>query len=39
MPLTLSLNTNPLVNRFADLDDLVDTVCSRLAYPEPSAHA
>jgi D-erythrulose 1-phosphate 3-epimerase len=26
MPLTLSLNTNPLVNRFADLDDLIDTV-------------
>lgn len=26
MNLTLSLNTNPLVNRFADLDDLIDTV-------------
>ncbi|YBV95012.1 sugar phosphate isomerase/epimerase (plasmid) [Phyllobacteriaceae bacterium JZ32] len=26
MPLTLSLNTNPLVNRFADPDDLIDTV-------------
>ncbi len=26
MPLTLSLNTNPLVNRFADPDDLVETV-------------
>lgn len=26
MPYTLSLNTNPLVNRFADADDLIDTV-------------
>ena len=26
MPFTLSLNTNPLVNRFADPDDLIDTV-------------
>ncbi|TPE54972.1 TIM barrel protein [Maribrevibacterium harenarium] len=26
MPLTLGLNTNPLVNRFADVDDLIDTV-------------
>lgn len=26
MNLTLSLNTNPLVNRFADPDDLIDTV-------------
>lgn len=26
MPLTLSLNTNPLVNRFADPDDLIETV-------------
>ena len=26
MPLTLSLNTNPLVNRFADADDLIETV-------------
>ena len=26
MPLTLSLNTNPLVNRFAEPDDLIDTV-------------
>ena len=26
MPLTLSLNTNPLVNRFADADDLIDTI-------------
>jgi D-erythrulose 1-phosphate 3-epimerase len=30
MPLTLSLNTNPLVDRFADLDDLVDTVAREL---------
>jgi D-erythrulose 1-phosphate 3-epimerase len=30
MPLTLSLNTNPLVDRFADLDDLVDTVARDL---------
>lgn len=26
MPLTLSLNTNPLVNRYADPDDLINTV-------------
>ncbi|TDH39070.1 aminotransferase [Pseudohoeflea suaedae] len=26
MPLTLSLNTNPLVNRFADPDDLVEAI-------------
>jgi D-erythrulose 1-phosphate 3-epimerase len=26
MALTLSLNTNPLVNRFADCDDLIETV-------------
>ena len=26
MPLTLSLNTNPLVNRFAQPDDLIDTI-------------
>ena len=26
MPLTLSLNTNPLVNRFAEMDDLIFTV-------------
>ncbi|TGQ68431.1 MAG: erythrose 4-phosphate dehydrogenase [Mesorhizobium sp.] len=26
MPFTLSLNTNPLVNRFADPDDLIDTI-------------
>lgn len=26
MPFSLSLNTNPLVNRFADPDDLIDTV-------------
>ena len=30
MPLTLSLNTNPLVNRFADPDDLNDTVARDL---------
>ncbi|CAM5774199.1 aminotransferase [Labrys miyagiensis] len=30
MGLTLSLNTNPLVNRFAEPDDLVDTVAHRL---------
>jgi len=30
MKLTLSLNTNPLVNRFADPDDLIDTVARDL---------
>jgi sugar phosphate isomerase/epimerase len=30
MHLTLSLNTNPLVNRFADPDDLIDTVARDL---------
>ncbi len=30
MSLTLSLNTNPLVNRFAEPDDLVDTVARDL---------
>ncbi|TCU37996.1 sugar phosphate isomerase/epimerase family protein [Rhizobium azibense] len=30
MPLTLSLSTNPLVNRFADPDDLIDTVARDL---------
>jgi len=30
MPLTLSLNTNPLVNRFADPDDLIETVAREL---------
>lgn len=30
MTLTLSLNTNPLVNRFADPDDLVETVAHTL---------
>jgi sugar phosphate isomerase/epimerase len=30
MNLTLSLNTNPLVNRFADVDDLIDTVARDL---------
>ena len=28
--LTLALNTNPLVNRFADADDLIDTVAQHL---------
>ncbi|MBP6999995.1 TIM barrel protein [Amaricoccus sp.] len=30
MPLTLSLNTNPLVNRFAEPDDLIDAVARDL---------
>ncbi|MBX4891132.1 sugar phosphate isomerase/epimerase family protein [Rhizobium bangladeshense] len=30
MPLTLSLNTNPLVNRFAEPDDLIETVARKL---------
>ncbi|KRB60048.1 aminotransferase [Rhizobium sp. Root708] len=30
MPLTLSLNTNPLVNRFAHPDDLIETVARDL---------
>lgn len=30
MPLTLSINTNPLVNRFAEPDDLIDTVAHRI---------
>ncbi|MFC6489907.1 sugar phosphate isomerase/epimerase family protein [Nitratireductor sp. GCM10026969] len=30
MPLTLSLNANPLVNRFAEPDDLIDTVARKL---------
>lgn len=30
MPLTLSLNTNPLVNRFAEPDDLIDTIARDL---------
>jgi D-erythrulose 1-phosphate 3-epimerase len=30
MPFSLSLNTNPLVNRFADPDDLIDTVAHGL---------
>ncbi|RUT90805.1 aminotransferase, partial [Mesorhizobium sp. USDA-HM6] len=30
MALTLSLNTNPLVNRFAEPDDLIETVAHRL---------
>lgn len=30
MALRLSLNTNPLVNRFADVDDLCDTLAQRI---------
>ena len=30
MALRLSLNVNPLVNRFADVDDLCDTVAQRI---------
>ncbi len=30
MPLKLSLNTNPLVNRFADPDDLIETIARDL---------
>ncbi|KAJ9433097.1 D-erythrulose 1-phosphate dehydrogenase [Candidatus Pantoea symbiotica] len=30
MPLTLSLNTNPLVNRFADPQDLINTVAQQI---------
>jgi D-erythrulose 1-phosphate 3-epimerase len=30
MPLSLSLNTNPLVNRFADPDNLIDTVAHEI---------
>ncbi|MDL4914503.1 MAG: TIM barrel protein [Enterobacterales bacterium endosymbiont of Blomia tropicalis] len=30
MPLTLSLNTNPLVNRFADPEDLIYTVAQQI---------
>lgn len=30
MPLTLSLNTNPLVNRFADPQDLITTVAQQI---------
>lgn len=30
MALRLSLNTNPLVNRFADVDDLIDTIADRI---------
>ncbi|ATG73809.1 MULTISPECIES: sugar phosphate isomerase/epimerase family protein [Zobellella] len=30
MALTLALNTNPLVNRFADPDDLIDTVAHQI---------
>ncbi|AUX79960.1 sugar phosphate isomerase/epimerase family protein [Sinorhizobium fredii] len=30
MPFTLSLNTNPLVNRFAEPDDLIDAIAERI---------
>ncbi|MCF3639318.1 sugar phosphate isomerase/epimerase [Rhizobium sp. TRM95111] len=30
MPFTLSLNTNPLVNRFAEADDLIDTIAETI---------
>jgi hypothetical protein len=30
MPFTLSLNTNPLVNRFAEADDVVDTIAEKI---------
>ena len=30
MALTLSLNTNPLVNRFAEPDDLIDAIAHQL---------
>ena len=30
MPLRLSLNVNPLINRFADADDLCDTLAERI---------
>ena len=30
MALTLSLNTNPLVNRFAEPEDLIETVAERI---------
>jgi sugar phosphate isomerase/epimerase len=30
MPFKLSLNTNPLVNRFAEADDLIDTIALRM---------
>ena len=30
MPLTLSLNTNPLVNRFAEPSDLIETVARQI---------
>jgi D-erythrulose 1-phosphate 3-epimerase len=30
MAFTLSLNTNPLVNRYADPDDMIDTVASKI---------
>ena len=30
MTLTLSLNTNPLVNRFAEPDDLIDAIAAAI---------
>ena len=30
MAFTLSLNTNPLVNRFAEADDLIDTIANKI---------
>ncbi len=30
MAFTLSLNTNPLVNRFAEADDLIDTIAEKI---------
>ena len=30
MAFTLSLNTNPLVNRFAEADDLIDTIAGKI---------
>ncbi len=39
MGLTLSLNTNPLVNRFADPDDLIDTVARDLQAAGSAADA
>ncbi len=30
LALRLSLNTNPLFNRFADVDDLIDTIAEQI---------
>ena len=30
MPFTLSLNTNPLVNRFAEPEDLIETIADKI---------